>query len=99
MLGREEVANRDDLAQRERTEPALNEAMKPAKVQQQLGGRLRDQLVGAVRRLYTAELVDVAEKGVMINTFLPPQTARIRFRLATAAAMEISCATIISPTT
>ncbi len=48
VLGREEVAGRDDFAQREGAEPALSEAMKSAKVQQQLGGRLRDQLVGAV---------------------------------------------------
>jgi len=35
----------------------------------------------------------------MMYTFLSPQTARIRFMLATAAAMVISWATISSPTT
>jgi len=62
MLGCEEVTGRDDLAQREGTEPALNEAVKPAQVQKQLGGRVRDQLVGAVRQVSTAGIVDVAEE-------------------------------------
>ncbi len=38
-------------------------------------------------------------RGVIMYTCLSPQTARIRLRLATAAAIVISCATMSSPTT
>ncbi len=75
MLGFEEVAGRDDLAQREGTEPAFNEAVKPAQVQEQLGGRVRGQLVGAVRQVSTAGVVDIAEERGD-DEHLPPRADR-----------------------
>jgi hypothetical protein len=63
MLGREEIAGRDDLTQREGAEPALNEEVQPAQVQEQLDGRVRDQLTGAMSRISAAGVVDVAKEG------------------------------------
>ncbi len=62
MLGREEIAGRDDFTQPKGAEPALNEAVQPAQVQEQLGGRVRDQLVVAVPRISATGVVDVAKE-------------------------------------
>jgi hypothetical protein len=55
MLGREQIAGQDDFTPREGAEPALNEAVQPAQVQEQLGGRVRNQLVSAVTRISAAD--------------------------------------------
>ncbi len=88
MFGCEEIAGRDDLAQREGAEPVLNEAMKPAQVQEQLGGRVRDQLVGAVRHISTAKVLPQAASGMILQNHRRLPVSIFRVKIAALGCLQ-----------
>ncbi len=63
VLSSQKVTSRDDLAVRERADPALKEAVEASQIQQKLGRRLRYQPVCTVGDVTAAGSVDEAKEG------------------------------------